>query len=52
MTSPQVEGSGANGIGGGGRFFDRIIIEPRERAPAPPPPAATNPIRTGAFDLR
>ena len=39
-------------LSGGGRFFDRIIIEPRERAPAPPSPAATNPIRTGAFDLR
>ncbi len=36
-------------LAGGGRFFDRIVMEPREPAPAPP---ATNPVRTGSIDRR
>jgi len=33
-------------LSGGGRFFDRIIIEPRERTPASPP--TTSPVREGS----
>ena len=40
-------------LSGGGRFFDRIVMEPREHAPAPSPATpATTPVRSGSIDLR
>ena len=36
----------------GGRFFDRIVMEPRERAQPTAAPAATNPTRSRATSSR
>ena len=36
----------------GGRFFDRIIIEPRDRPPAAPAAPATNPAAMGTMQPR